>query len=40
MSVYGDDGPSKTLVPFNADHLVSVPEDLDDVTELLEVLRK
>ena len=39
MSVNGDDGPSNTLVPFNAD-LVSVPEDLDDVAELLEVLRK
>ena len=36
MSVYGDDGPSNTLVPFNAD-LVSVPEGLDDAPELLEV---
>ena len=33
----GDDGPSNTLVPFNAD-LTSVPQDLDDAPELLEVL--
>ena len=37
MTVYGDDGPSNTLVPFSAD-LVSVLEDLDDAPGLLEVL--
>ena len=37
MWVYGDDGPNNTLVPFGAD-LVSVPQDLDDASELSEVL--
>ena len=37
ISVYGDDGPRNTLVPFNAD-LVSVPEDLNAAPKLLEVL--
>ena len=36
-SVSGDDGPSNTSVPFIAD-FVSVPEDLDDAPELLELL--
>ena len=37
MSVYVDDSPSNTLVLFSAD-LASVPENLDDAPELVEVL--
>ena len=36
MSVYADNGPSNTLVPFDA-NLLSVPQDLGDAPEFFKV---